>query len=78
MTENLNSCLICKYLQDACHKLSFCRKPGLKSLADLDDYSCELLLLRSGLKDTDLTELSVCFHHEKMFLVKFEQNQKVL
>ena len=50
MTEHLNSCSIGKYLQDACHTIAYCGKPGLKLLADSDGDSSELLLLRSLLR----------------------------
>jgi len=55
-----------------CHKLSYSRLCGLDNFIDLSDVERELAILRSGIKIENQTSATICFHHKKVFLDRFE------
>eukprot|EP00795_Rhopilema_esculentum_P002703 gene2703-915_t len=65
-------------LEDECHKHSYSRQTGLKSLSELSDDSCEVYLWRAGLLDkVDCKfEGTICLHHEYVFRTKYEEKEK--
>ena len=69
-------CSLGMVLQDKCHSLAFCRKIGFERLDELSADERKLLKLRSGVLSELPTNGTLCFHHEKVFLSRFEQLQK--
>ena len=67
-------CSVGYQIHDQCHKVCYSRCKGLVEFQSLSNDDRELLVWRSGVnlspKDT------ICFHHEKVFLSRFEYLQK--
>ncbi|XP_066556870.1 ARL14 effector protein isoform X2 [Amia ocellicauda] len=73
----LRPCTVGEQLQAAqdCHKTYFCRQTGLKPMRDMVPDDALLLQLRTGLMS--LTERdTVCFHHERLYVDRYEDMQK--
>lgn len=69
-------CSVGAALADACHSLNFCRKTGLRKICTLSDSDRHLLEWRSGVSSTLTVDGTLCFHHEKVFLSRYESLQK--
>jgi len=60
-------------LASKCHSLFYCKKFGLKSICDLSADEKLLLTRRLGINLMDNDK--ICFHHEAMYLEKYETMQ---
>ncbi|KAG2463434.1 ARL14 effector protein [Polypterus senegalus] len=59
-----------------CHRTTYIRQIGLKTLRDLSANDMLLLQLRTGIMS--LTgEDTVCFHHEKVYIDRYEDMQRI-
>lgn len=68
------SCFIGIQLDEECHKTTYCRTSGFKSLSDLESSDRHLLEWRTGIVSANTDR--VCFHHEKVYLSRYESLQK--
>lgn len=75
LVMNMADCTIGLQLNDACNMQTYCRKPGLYKLSDLTDESRNLLFWRSGVTIENLGESTICYHHEKIFISRYESLQ---
>ena len=73
-TSDSTQCNLGKGLKDECHKTVHSRKKGYMKFNSFSDNEKALIIWRSGLSLDD--DDSVCFHHEKMFLRKYETLQR--
>ena len=64
----IDECSIGKGLFDQCHSTEFTKFKGLKLSNQFSEEENEILRLRSGLDEVE----TVCLHHEKLILSKFE------
>ncbi|KAG7468337.1 hypothetical protein MATL_G00141990 [Megalops atlanticus] len=76
MTE-LGPCTVGEHLQVAadCHKTTYCQRAGLRQLSELGESDALLLQLRTGLMGL-MERDTVCLHHEKVYVERFEDMQK--
>ena len=70
-----DKCRIGISLDEECHKHSYCRKSGLIAMSDLKLVDRRLLSWRCGVIFGE--EDKICFHHEKVYLTRFESLQKI-
>ena len=70
----MDACKIGSSLGDVCHKTTHCRKEGFVSVTELSEEDKELLKWRCGINNLSSGD-SVCFHHEKLYLSRFESLQ---
>lgn len=73
-SDTFNPCKIGQQLDDTCHKTSFCRKSGFFKACKFDELEKNLLNLRCGVLLSN--EDQVCYHHEKVYLSRFQNLQK--
>ncbi|XP_061100240.1 ARL14 effector protein isoform X1 [Conger conger] len=73
-----NPCTVGEHLQMTldCHKTSICPQTGLRSLGALCETDALLLQLRTGLMGLVEGD-TVCMHHEKLFVERYEHTQRV-
>ncbi|XP_058858847.1 ARL14 effector protein-like isoform X2 [Acipenser ruthenus] len=74
---DLEPCTVGVQLQAThdCHKTFYCRQTGCKALREMSPSNALLLQLRTGIMS--LTESDrVCFHHEKVYVDRYEDLQK--
>ncbi|KAK1159721.1 ARL14 effector protein-like [Acipenser oxyrinchus oxyrinchus] len=74
---DLEPCTVGVQLQAThdCHKTFYCRQTGCKALREMTPSNALLLQLRTGIMS--LTESDrVCFHHEKVYVDRYEDLQK--
>lgn len=75
MAANCNvDCNVGNITGELCHSTKYIRKKGLIQISDLDDESLNLLQIRVG-SEIDRNG-TVCFHHEKAYLTKYEDTQR--
>ena len=76
MASKLEPCSIGVFLglTEECHKTTYARKVGTVKLAALPAAEVDLIIRRSGLKAE--SESIICFHHEMLYLRKYEFLQK--
>lgn len=67
-------CKIGQSKNEHCHKLSYCRKTGFINISELKQTDRELLQWRCEISLADKDQ--VCFHHEKVYLSRYENLQK--
>lgn len=74
---DLNPCTVGTLLdrENDCHKLSYNRKAQLDYFKDFSDKNLELVRYRSHLFQLK-SEDSICLHHQKVYLDKFEDQYK--
>ena len=67
-------CSISSQLDSECNKLTNCQTTGWIQTSESDEVHKNLISWRSNvtLNETD----SICYHHEKMFLTRYEGLQK--
>jgi hypothetical protein len=70
----IKNCKIGHCKNEHCHKLTYCRKIGLISISELKQKDRELLQWRCEISLDDQDQ--VCFHHEKLYLSRYENLQK--
>ena len=70
----LERCSIGLDLNDDCHKTAYSRTTGLILATELSQENKRMLEWRSGLTLSD--ESTICVHHEKVFLSRYESLQK--
>lgn len=63
-------CSIGQLTASECHKITFCQKKGIKNVNSLSEEDKGLLCLRTETKLDSIQ--TICFHHESLFLKKFE------
>ena len=63
-------CAISNILGDPCHKLSYCRKIGLKKIELFDSEMREVIMWRSGLSVLNVGA-EICLHHEQLLTSRF-------
>lgn len=68
-----SKCCIGNYLKEDCHSTNFSRTKGVLSLEDLSNDSVKLLEVRTGYKCKEGD--SLCYHHEKVFLSRYQSLQ---
>lgn len=73
----MDPCSVGEQLQaiNECHKTYYTRQTGLKTLRMLSSNDMLLLQLRTGLMALN-EENTVCFHHEQVYIDKFQDLQK--
>jgi len=77
MATHLEQCMIGSHLSDPCHKYSFSKTAGIINLSELTLHEKDLLFLRCDFKETTTTgAMTVCLHHQAMFLKRYEYLQK--
>lgn len=69
-----SGCSIGIALEEECHKKIYCRNVGTLAASDLSQDDKKLLEWRSGVLLRD--DSTVCFHHEKMYISRYEYTQK--
>ena len=76
MESKIKPCSIGVFLglPEECHKTTYARKVGTVKLAALSAVEVDLIIRRSGLKAE--SESIICFHHEMLYLRKYEFLQK--
>ena len=67
-------CILGIKLDEECHKTTHCRISGFKSISDFEIADKNLLEWRTGKVFADAGR--VCFHHEKLYLSRYESLQK--
>ena len=67
-----DKCRIGIFLDEECHKHTYCRKSGLIALSDLKPVDRWLLSWCCGVIFGE--EDNICFHHEKVYLTRFEKS----
>ncbi len=75
----MDKCTISRFLQtsDECHKLTYCRKAALKTLGNISEADKNLLADRINTQQHELrAEDTICLHHEKKYLDKYEHLQR--
>jgi hypothetical protein len=74
----MNKCTIGEALGEDCHLISeaSCRKVGFHNVAELSVECQQLLALRTGVSIAALDNNTLCFHHEKIFISRYESLQK--
>ncbi|KAG5848668.1 ARL14 effector protein isoform X2 [Anguilla rostrata] len=72
-----NPCTVGEHLQMTldCHKTTICRQTGLRQLGELGESDALLLQLRTGLMGLVEGD-TVCLHHEKVFVERYEHTQR--
>lgn len=70
----LDTCTIGKILNEECHKLIYCRKAGLLNIDEFPVHDKKLLQWRCHYQFEG--DNNICFHHEKMYLSRYESLQK--
>lgn len=72
-----NPCTVGEHLQMTldCHKTTICRQTGLRQLSELGESDALLLQLRTGLMGLVEGD-TVCLHHEKVFVERYEHTQR--
>lgn len=72
----LEDCSVGVYLnqQSECHKTTYSRKTGLLNLQDLPTETLKLLKNRTGIGQLSTSD-TMCLHHEKIFLHRYEHLQ---
>lgn len=73
-SSSLSQCNLGSKLEDECHKITYSRKQGFLKYSSFSDNEKALIHWRSGvlLHEDD----NVCFHHEKVFLSRYESLQR--
>ncbi|XP_033095661.1 uncharacterized protein LOC117100179 [Anneissia japonica] len=73
-SSELSKCSIGLNLNDSCHKKNFVRRDaGFFAVNQISDEDKKLLEWRSGLTLAD--DYSICFHHHKVYLDRYESLQ---
>lgn len=72
--SSLDACSIGLFLNQDCHKFHYCRKAGLLKVTDFSEEDKELMQWRCGYQFHN--DDKVCFHHEKLYLTRYESLQK--
>ena len=70
----MDSCSLGNILGEQCHKTTYCATAALIRVDEMNSDERNLLALRSGIENGIET---VCQHHHKFFLVKYEEYQRV-
>lgn len=70
------SCSLGLLLNEECHKKSYCRNTGTKNIHDLTIEDKALIEQRIGMK-LSIIDSTICYHHEKVYLSRYESLQKV-
>lgn len=73
LSEQFPPCTVGNILGTECHRNTYCRQVGLHNLSDITDIN--LLKERSGINFLD-NNGTLCYHHEKVFISRYEQLQK--
>ena len=71
---SLQPCSIGSILSEECHKLTLCRQVGFACLDNLSSDQKQLLEWRSGVILDEGN--SLCYHHEKKYVSRYEYLQK--
>jgi len=58
----------------ACHNTMYCKKPGLRNIAELTSDVQELLELHTGISFE--MNSTICLHHESIIITRYENLQK--
>lgn len=67
-------CSIGQLTANECHKITFCQKKGIKNVNCLSEEDKVLLCLRAEIELDSFQ--TICYHHESLFLKKFELGHK--
>ena len=70
----IQPCTIGRTLNEECHKLTISRHVGFFGIDDLSQEHKKILEWRSGI--TLLEDSSLCYHHEKKYMSRYEYLQK--
>lgn len=76
MSDNIEPCTVGILLNKAldCHKLSYCRKSLLIILSEVSDLELKLIQKRADVVVSAAD--TICTHHAKIYLEKFEEHQR--
>jgi hypothetical protein len=76
--SSVTKCVVGETLQEDCNLISegFNRKAGFYNISDLSKESQQLITLRSGVNIGESPDATLCYHHEKLFLSRYESLQK--
>ena len=74
--SRLKQCSIGSELNQECHKNSYSRKCGLLTVSDLSEKDKKLLQWRAELGLSVNVSDDICFHHEKMYISRYESLQR--
>ena len=76
MSDNIEPCTVGILLNKAldCHKLSYCRKSLLIILSEVPDLELKLIQKRADVAVSAAD--TICSHHAKIYLEKFEEHQR--
>lgn len=70
----MERCTIGTQLELECHKNTWCKRSGLLNISSFDKTTLDLLECRTGLFSIETG--TICFHHEKEYLSRYESLQK--
>ena len=67
-----SKCIVGTSLDDRCHKLIFAKLVGMKKINDFENEEIQLLVARTDLHFNEESE--ICYHYEKINLIRYESN----